>query len=182
MTVGTLRSYIAESILTLEAVMRRQRRGFLDENKPQVDVVEVSVQNGKSFSVEVGPDASTWPGMSPVLGQYLTDAVGLGVKMLRAPRIGGIINPEIPSAYYVLDAAYPAEERQARTFAVMDHVEFVGSNIAWIKMLVANYAHGKTWHQAVDLVPTSEEGCFADAVPEWVDGDSVTAHNGYSNF
>jgi hypothetical protein len=118
--------------------------------------------------------------MHGILRQHFSDAMALGIRVLRAPRIGGIINPEVWPSHYASDSADTPELRQERTFAVMNAIERRGGGIAHIKQLVAEFAPGDTWHESLLKVPVAETERFASAIAEWADGDSIAAHYGYS--
>ena len=176
---GQLAGFIAETVLTLEAVKRAVRRDFLDEYTPSVDVVERPGSPGLTFGVQIGPDSSAWPGMHPMLLQHFSDALSLGMQVLRAPRIGGIVNPEIDPNCYVKESPEDATQRQERTFEAMRRIEARGAGIATVQRLMAVVAPGQVWHTALSRVPESQIQRFADAIAEWADGDAVAAHIGY---
>lgn len=183
---GEIAGFIVETVATLEGVKRADRATYLAGARPAVSVAE-SEENGLiKLSFRVGPKANHHPGLAPVLEDRLREALALGFKLLKVPRIGQ------PSPEIILEKAnFPSEtspemgERQERTFAVLREIEprGVGKHQVEVMGNAISKRIGKAgpWWSNLDQATPTEISQVAAAVGEWADGDSVAAHIGYRN-
>ena len=126
--------------------------------------------NEKSF-FSIGSDKSAHPGNNDYLESHLKDAISVGFKIVKLPRIAGIVNPDIESYFYQHN---DLKSYIDKVHSVGRKIEERGAGIAHIKKKGEEY--GAPWFRGLKNVPESEDGLIANAVAEWADGDSVACH------
>jgi hypothetical protein len=164
--------FLCETIFTLEAIQRKDRKDFFSDYSPKFNTKVQESENGMielSFSME--PDPSAHPGNNPYLESYLKDSSEIGFKIIELPRISGVTNPDIDKYFYkhndlaayhdkVIVVGRKTEERQAGIF----HIKEIGLK------------YPCQWTKGIEVAPDHEEGNIAKAIAEWADGDSVVCH------
>jgi hypothetical protein len=130
-------------------------------------------------------DDSLHPGLHPIAAGWIAAATSLGLKFLRAPRIGA------PRLAAVLSPKNFAEDedpkrRQERFSEVVRAVEERGVGMAPIRALgeriKARTGSPSPWYQALNKAKDEQERAeIKKAVREWADGDTVAAHIAYGD-
>jgi hypothetical protein len=167
-----IRGFICETVGTLEAVRLSGRKAYFSSIKPVVEV-NADAQGGQVlFTINVGTNHSQHPGLPNVLKERLELAFALGMRFMRAPRIG------IPIPAWFLDSSLFAEEVDVPTSAARDNRW--GSVVEMIEQRGVGSAAVRSKGAGAKLETMGEEE-FASAVAEWADGDSVAAHVAYGN-
>jgi hypothetical protein len=168
---GQISPFICETVFTLEAILKKKRKEFFSRYKPvsQSSTKETNGEIQSSFTI--GPDKTAHPGNNAYLKNHLKDAISIGFQIIKLPRIGGLVNPDIEDHYY--------KHKDLKTY--LDKVFEVGRDIetkeagfCQIKELGERY--GTPWFKGLQNAPSSEDGVIAKAVAEWADGDSVACH------
>jgi hypothetical protein len=163
-----IQGFICETVGTLEAVRLAGRKAYFTSIKPIVDVKTVAQGAQVLLTVNVGANHGQHPGLPNVLSERLELAFALGMRLLRAPRIG----IPVPASFF--EASVFADEvdiarsaaRDNRWGDVVRRIEQRGVGFALLRSLQAE---------------AGREREFACAVGEWADGDSVAAHVVYGN-
>jgi len=163
--------FLCETVFTLEAIQRKNRKEFFSEYKGKVDVSEQVEGDGVRLSFSIGPDILAHPGNNSYLEKHLEDAISIGFQIIKLPRIAGLVNPDIESHFYQHDdlSAY-----HDKVFAVSREIESKGAGIFHIKELGVKY--NSHWMTGIKQAPEHEAGNIAKAIAEWADGDSVACH------
>lgn len=164
--------FLCETIFTLEAIQRRDRKDFFSDYRPKFNTNVQENKNGMiELSFSMGPDPSAHPGNNAYLESHLKDASEIGFKIIKLPRISGVTNPDIDKYFYkhpdleayhnkVFEVGRKIEERQAGIF----HIKEIGLK------------YHRHWTRGIEIAPAHEEGNIAKAIAEWADGDSVACH------
>jgi hypothetical protein len=158
--------FISETVGTLEAIKRVGRSSYFNSIKPTVDVKLENVKgNQLLITVNIGTNHRQHPGLKPILQGGLDAAFALGIRVMRAARIG------IPVPAPFLSLEHYADEQDIETSAKRDNY--------WGEVLEAIELRGVGAAAARTVTQASPE--FSRAVAEWADGDSVAAHIAYKN-
>jgi hypothetical protein len=112
------------------------------------------------------------PGMPDVLRERLELAFRLGMRLMRAPRIG------LPIPRQFLDLALFADEFDVPTSAARDN--HWGDVVEMMEQRGVGSAVVRSLGAARKPQAGGEKD-FARAVAEWADGDSMAAHIAYGN-
>lgn len=169
-----IQGFICETVGTLEAVRRTGRKAYFTSIKPTVEV-KTTAQGGKALlTVNIGTDHDQHPGLPNVLRERLELAFGLGMRLMRAPRIG----IPVPSSFF--DVSVFADEADIPTSAARDN--YWGDVVERIEQRGVGSALLRSRDAETGRKPeTMGEKEFPLAVAEWADGDSVAAHVSNSN-
>jgi hypothetical protein len=165
-----IQGFICETVGTLEAIRRRVRKAYFTSIKPAVKVQSDAKGDQILVNINIGPNHDQHPGLPHILRERLEFAFNLGIRLMRAPRIG------IPLPDLFLDLSVFAEDvdvaisaaRDNRWGDVVSAIEERGVGSGALRLQQGRFkAMGETE--------------FARAVAEWADGDSVAAHVAYGN-
>lgn len=170
-----IKGFICETVGTLEGIRNLSRKGYFSSIKPKVNVQVVNVTHGQALlKIDIATTNDQHPGLHRVLEERLQLAIGLGMRLMRAPRMA------IPVPAPMLDLSVFADETDVPTSAARDNrwgdlveaIEQRGVGSALLRSLLK-----KAGGRADAIV----EKDFVPAVAEWADGDSVAAHVAYNN-
>lgn len=173
---------LCETVFTLEGIARADRKNFLVAYRPKVKITEEELADGTiKLGFSLGPDRAAHAGNNFFLSSHLTDALGVGFKLMRCPRVAGIQNPDLKDEWFIATS-----NGYANKFGeVSRRLEKAGAGIAQIKAIGNKYAApNEPWFHGLSSAPSTEDGAVAKAVAEWADSDSVAAHvaNGNAFF
>jgi hypothetical protein len=138
--------------------------------------MKADVQSGQVLmSINLNTNHNQHPGLPDVLKKRLELALSLGMKLMRAVRMG------IPTPSSFLDLSLYADENDVHTAAARDNRwgEIVGEIEArGVGGGVIAKLDKRIRESALDAQTEQE---FVRAVSEWADGDAVAAHIAYGN-
>ncbi|MBA3882808.1 MAG: hypothetical protein H0X73_08870 [Chthoniobacterales bacterium] len=169
-------------MFTLEAIGRGDRKAFFAKYAADIKTsVDEQPDGSIRIRMTVGSDDTAHPGNNPYLSSHLADALRIGCKLMRCPRVGGVQNPDLRKEW--LAANRPNLQEQVDLFAAVGRqIESRGAGIASVKAIGARYASpDETWTKGLGHAPLTDDSVIARAVAEWADGDSVSAHVAYGN-
>lgn len=174
--------FLGEAVFTLEAIKRMDRKEFFGHYKADVKTTtEIKTDNSVGMNFSIGPSKTSHANNNPYLEKHFNDARPLGFKLLRMPRIAGIVNMDLKPEDYAADERVPIKERQERCGQIAREIESKGCGISHIKKLGAKYAKKRPWIDGIKAAPQTDENLIAKAIAEWADADAVAAHYGYDN-
>jgi hypothetical protein len=183
---GGATGYISETVLTLEGVQKSQRPEYFAASKLDVKFTETPNEHGaRGLSIEFRPQDSAHPGLHPMAADHIRRALQVGMRFLRAPRIGVPCPSVLTEADFAVDADVAA--RQERFSALSRQLESRGFGIVAAKNVghAINKRLGKPtdpWFENLSQVADpNQRADVARAVAEWSDGDTVAAHYAYGN-
>jgi len=167
---GYIVPYLAETMFTIESIKRKNRKEFISKYKPQIICTERD-QNGSIINTsKIVKEYSMHPGNHPILAEHLNDAISLGFKIVRCPRIAGIINPEIEKLRFKI-TGNDLNNYHTKLFEVCGKIESKGAGFDHIKIIGEEY--DPIWIKGIDKAPDEEWPKISKAMAEWADGDSV---------
>jgi hypothetical protein len=180
---GKVAAHIAVVVFTIEAIKRNDRQSFIESYKAKIDVDETPQQDGMiRHSFSIGPDIKAHPGNNPYLYKHLNDALSIGFKILRCPRLGVITNPDIVQSSFVQQSEDEIREKMDLFSQCAEEIERIGSGISHAVQIGNRYSNGsEPWHRGIKNAPSTEANNIAKALAEWADGDAIAAHVGYKN-
>lgn len=167
--------FISETIFTLEAIKKIDRKQFFKDYK-SVQTIDVSEDEDGyvKFRFVIGPNTNAHPGNSGFLKDHFADAVRLGFNIIYLPRIAGITNRDIEAHKYKMDTA-TLNTYLDKVFAVGKRITELEAGDYEITQMAMKY-NSRNGLQGIGDAPDSENGVVAKAVAEWADGDSVASH------
>jgi len=167
---GKIDPYISETVFTIEAIKKVHRKATIAKKKPRIETETTEKDGGVSLSINIGPSAGSKFDLNPILKNHFEDAVKLGFKIVRLPRISSFTNVDVDKNRYILPSS-ELEVYQKRVFDIADQIESHNAGFAHLKSIAATYGDGLT--DGISKAPASEEQNIIKAVAEWADGDSV---------
>lgn len=181
---GKVEARFVETVASLEAIKKADRATYLASRRPAMEIAEKSSQGRIQATVTIGPDHSAHPGLAPVLEDRIGEALALGFRFMRLPRIGTQLPPvALVCANYVQQSTAEAEARQERSFEALREIEARGVGKSQVEEIgnTINMRHGAAgpWFTNLDKGTPDEFRQIAKGVAEWADADSVAAHIGY---
>jgi len=168
-----IEAYLSETIFTLEAIKRVDRKSFLMVYRPDIDV---KVQDDSIFdgtiklTFKIGPSKDNQPELNNYLREHLNDAVNAGFKIIHLPRIGGFANKEV-DVYLIEFKENEFKKYFDKCVEVAQRVESMGCGYKWIENIGLKY--DKNIFDGIGKAPDSENDSIIRAVAEWADGDTV---------
>lgn len=174
-TEGRITPFICETIFTLEAIKKIDRRQFFQDYEAVFETDVKTTEDGYiSIGFKVGPNTNAHPGNNEFLKEHFRDAVQLGFNVIYLPRIAGITNREIEAYKYQMDST-TLNAYLNKVFEVGRRITELQAGDYEARELAKKYNPEAGFKGFADA-PDSENGIIAKAVAEWADGDSVAAH------
>jgi hypothetical protein len=165
--------FLCETVFTLEAIQRKERKDFFSSYKPIINFSDQVIGDMISLSISIEPDKYAHPGnlKDSYLDLHFQDAIDIGFQIIKLPRVGGVVNSDIEQKFYSHDnlSAY-----LDKVFEIGREIELKGAGISHIKELGEKY--NSLWQVGITTAPPTENGNIATAIAEWADGDSVACH------
>ncbi len=174
--------FLGEAMFTLEAIRKLDRKQFFGKYKADVKTTtKITDDNSVGMNFTVGPSKTSHAKNNPYLEKHFNDARPLGFKLLRIPRIAGIVNVDLKPEDYASDERIPIEKRQERCGQIAREIEAKGCGISHIKSLGLKHSKNGVWIDGIKAAPQTDEKLIAEAIAEWADADALAAHYGYGN-
>lgn len=174
--------FICEIALSLESIGRKERPEFWDSYIPKMEMSGSFENNQYSGMFSISPDTSKHPGVHPILQDKLLQAQKLGFKILKMTNLGTVRCPDIPDSMYTFFSESSFWEYCERVAKCSDYIVSHGWGQAQYEILKNKYnLMGSSVIDCLSKVPPEKSKIFCDAIAEWVDGDSISAHFGNSN-
>jgi hypothetical protein len=170
---GQIKGYLSETIFTLEAIKRVDRKKVFKIYRPNIDVKiqDNSMINGNiNLTLTMGPGKENQPELNYFLREHLNDAVGAGFEIIHLPRIGGFLNEEADK-YRVVFEGNDLKKYLDKVIEVAQRIESMNCGFKWIETIGLKY--DQKVFNGIGKAPTSEDNNIANAVAEWADGDTV---------
>lgn len=183
----SIRPLASEGMFALEEIVRADRASYLAKRKLELKTGDEAVAvNQISFSVTIGPDHTTHPGLSVESKRRFAAAERLGFQYLNIPRFGLVRPSEFLGnrVYFNCGDDFHHFTAYAERFGkVAEELESrgVGFSIAYRIGLRAQRRCGRraSWCELLTdprYFNESERHELGAAVSEWCDGDLVAAH------
>lgn len=178
---GRVLAYLSETIFTLEDVSRKERKDFLSTYSSSIATSEVdSSDDTMGVSMSIGPNPAAVRTNTGHLKNHFEDAMEAGFRIVRFPRIGGLVNKDVENVRFKL-AGQELSNYHDRAFEAGRNIEALNAGFEKILSIANKYAPNKGLSAGIAAAPEHEWGIIASAVAEWADGDSVAMHIGMQN-
>lgn len=183
---GTLRGFFSETMITLEGIQKKDRASvFQSTQLSQQPEEDISVDgSGTAITVRMAVEQPARRDLHPETVARLTEATNIGLKVLRAPRIGMLYITDPDGKYFVEETDADRGNRITVYGNLLKEIEKRGIGFAVGKALGTEFGRraGVTepwFHSLVRATDVHEENEVKRAIAEWADGDSIAAHIGY---
>lgn len=176
---SSLKGLLSETIFDLEAIPKKQRAVFFRSYQPKTTHVTVSSSGGSYHGrVKIGPDLESHPGNSDYHNQHLEDALALGFKLLRCPRIGMPKSPNTSPHMFLATTNEELGPVFERLGVALEFVSSLGAGIEQARSVANQFRteSDRVWYEAFWRAPEAEKHLVPKAIAEWADGDSIAAH------
>ena len=184
---GRIQSHICEIALSLEPSKKKLRSEFF-ENYHLCTTVNNLPPKGETLTMQIGfkPNVELHPGFHPKLWAKILEARNLGFRVLRMTNIGTVRPKDIPDDMYINPTDMDEFWRYAEPLAsCSDYITSMGCGQAAYNRfkeefnLVGLDVQSIPVERRKEFVERWKE--FAEAIAEWVDGDSLAAHYAAGN-
>ena len=188
-----IEAFLSETLFTIEAIKKVDRLGFIANQQPNISSKIHTGNNSAHIHFMLGPDnehSVNFEGTGP-LKDYFLKALNLGFKIIRLPRIGGILNREIDDdVLFKFDNPSDWSNYYGKACEVGEDIEKKGGGFAHIEELLRYYDDSsnsilhkfKLMFDCVNSLPINERKTkitkVAKAIAEMSDGDSVASSIG----
>lgn len=167
-----IEAFLSETVFTIEAIRRVERQDYFSSRKPKIETKEKATDDGKiSLSFSIGPEKGIDFNDRPILKKYFDEAIKLGFKIARLPRIAGMVNEDIEHIRYKQEGEELSKYHD-KVFEVAQKIEDSGAGMSQIEAIGKLY-DTTNWMKGLKKVPETEINKIAKAAAEWADGDSV---------
>ena len=177
----TIEPYVSETIFTLEAIQRKDRKDVMSQQKLKIDsdILDDNQNTGAiKMTFTMGPSETAYVHLTTEQKRRLDIAKDLGFKILPINRIGGFINQDIKDSYEYLMVKLEADENEI----FGECVRYIQDDLSAGFEIVNNFLKERypTYIFADALKKLQEDNGvnkekFAKYIAEWADGDSLSA-------
>ncbi|MBE5319924.1 hypothetical protein IM793_12200 [Pedobacter sp. MR2016-19] len=169
----TIEPFLSETIFTIEAIKKIERQDFFSSTKPKIVIKEKANGNSISLDFNIGPNEKDSIDFDerPILKKYFDEAIRLGFKITRLPRIGGLVNNEVDAVRYKQHDSNLSQYLD-KVFEVVRKIEDAEAGMTQIKNIGEQYGN-QNWMKGLKSSPETDRNKIAKAAAEWADGDSV---------
>lgn len=168
---GRIDPYISETVFTIEAIKRTERKDVIGNKKAKIETTEDVADSGYiGMTFSIGSSRGLNFDNNPILKKHFDDAIRLGFKITRLPRIAGFTNEEIENVRFI-QSGDELKRYIDKVFEVGTKIENNGAGISHIQDIGLRY--DSLWFKGIKEAPEHEKGNIAKAAAEWADGDSV---------
>jgi hypothetical protein len=183
---GKVQGFFSETIITLEGIQKKDRVSvFSSTQLRQGDEEDISTDSANttikvSYTVEQ-PDRQP---LHAEISARISEAIRIGLKLLKAPRIGNLRILDPDGKYFVTETDAARAERLSVYDQVLREIEDRGVGYSVVKTLATKLSarDGVTepWYRSLARArDVHEENAVKRAIAEWADGDSIAAHIAY---
>lgn len=168
---GRIIPFISETILTYEAVAKKERLNVL--SKPKRFLIKA-----EGSKITIGSNPAIFPGAHARDDRYLRAAISMGFKILPGKRLGKLVNPSINAEwYYYMDEDYlQTSERFSDIVKIIQGLG--GGYTQYIDLITTPLNKHFNPQERLTLFEGNPK-ILSAAIAEWSDGDSVALHLTY---
>ena len=180
---GEIRPYICQIALSLEAIEKKLRAEFFESYKPSIKFEELPTEDSSLHTgVCFKPNEELHPGFHPKLRCKLLKARDLGFRVLRMTNVGTVRPREIPDDMYVDFVSSDEFWKYADPLArCSEYIIALGCGQAAYNQFKEKFNLDGLDSLDSQAIPTECMKKFVEAIAEWVDGDSLSAHYASGN-
>ena len=177
---GRIQPHICEIALSLEPIEKKLRSEFFENYHPCTTVNNLPPK-GETLTMQIGfaPNVELHPGFHPKLWAKILEARNLGFRVLRMTNFGTVRPKNIPDDMYIDPSDMDEFWRYAEPLASCgDYITSMGCGQAAYDRFKEEFNLVGSGGQSI---PVERRKKFAEAIAEWVDGDSLAAHYAAGN-
>lgn len=173
---GTIEAYISENIFTLENIQKKERKTKVGSMKAKTTVKNIIRDDKVSVNITMGPNPADAVAIddNPHLRKPTEEALRIGFRIVRLPRIGGLTNKDIEPLLYNVE---PYGAYYDKATEVGQKIEAQGAGMSQLFNLVKQYP-GQSIMDRIKNAPEDDTKKIAKAIAEAVDGDAVATSIG----
>jgi hypothetical protein len=186
-TDGRIAGFFSETIISLEGIQKTDRSAVLGGTtmSQQEQITEHPATGQTVVTTTFTVKAPLRTPLHPEVAARIRAARNLGMRLLRAPRLGGYLIDDPDGTVFAVEPGEAALEKRLRIYhSVLRKLDARAIGFAQIQQLASTFAARanvqEPWfqslHRATDV---HEKTSVIRAVAEWADGDSIAAHVGY---
>jgi len=183
----SIEGVFSETIITIEGIKRADRALVFRGTRLRHNTGEASVtaEGNAAISLELVVEQPALSPLNPAFAVRVGTAVKLGLRMLRAPRIGALFIEDPDKTLYVYDADTNAlAQRQERFHDVLRAIESKGLGFSRLRRMADEFAERagvvEPWYKSIGRAnDIHKKRAVERAFAEWSDADSIAAHIGY---
>jgi ribosomal protein L30 len=182
---GRISGHLSETIVTLVGVQNSQRMNYFAGVTPRVQRGTIPLPDGRlKVGMLIDADDSQHPGLHPVAERWINAATSLGLRFLRAPRVGAPRPPILARNFVRERSRKESAHRQERFFEALRGIEDRGVGMTKMREIGERIKQRNNlpgpWYKALAKAQEgAERSEIEKAVREWADGDTVAAHAAY---
>ena len=184
---GRIQPYICEIALSLESIERKLRAEFFEDYRPRITSNDLPSE-GESLTMQFRfePNVELHPGFHPKLWAHILEAQNLGFRVLRMTQAGTVRPKDIPDDMYINSTDRDEYFRYAElSERCGDYITSMGCGQAAYNRFKEEFNLIGLDVQSIPVERREEFGeCweeFAEAIAEWVDGESLAVHYAAGN-
>lgn len=185
--IGAIEGFICETIVTCEGIQKKDRAETYGSTKLVSKQEHKTNEDGDDIiNISLTPEMSKLKPLHPEVIRRLQAAFALKIKVLGAPRIGGLNIDDPNNEIYFQETPNSAEQsaRLERQFEAGREIEARGVGFSQLKELAGKFASRanliEPWFKSLErAIDVHEMNSVNRAVAEWADGDTLAAHIGY---
>ena len=177
---GEIRPYICEIALSLESIEKKLRPEFFKSYKPSIKFEHLPTKDGMiRMQICTEPNNELHPGLNRKLRDKLLKARDLGFRVLRMTNFQTVRTNEIPDDMYVDYVSMEEYDKYSSSLKrCSEYITSLGCGQAAYNQLKERF---NLVNPVSKGIPSELEKKFQEAIAEWVDGDSLSAHYASGN-
>ena len=165
--------YLCEISVSLESIQKSVRQRFFPNYRPTISVTRNPRPDGTTdFTIQVGPNHQSHPGLAPILLAKLLKAQEMGFRLLPMTNLGTVRSPQIPKDMRAAIEGWDDYWNYAdRLSDCSEFIRGIGCGSHVYRQLKRSPHRDLDKELEKKLIKE-----FAKAVAEWADGDALSAH------
>lgn len=184
---GRIEGFFSETIITLEGIQKADRAAVLGSTTmTQSEQITEHPETGETVVATTFTVSDPLrQALHPQVATRIAAARSLGMRLLKAPRLGGTNIKDPDGTIFAAETDEAALDKRLRLYqSVLRDLDTRGVGFALVKQLASDFAQRanvqEPWFKSLSRASgIAEERAVQRAVAEWADGDSIAAHIGY---
>lgn len=178
-TNKTIEPYVSETIFTLEAIQKKDRKDVMSRQKLKIEtnISECNQNTGTiKMALTVGPSEAAYVYLTTEQKRRIDIAKDLSFKILPTYRIGGFINLDIKVSYEYLIVKLEANEDEILGECAEYIEDDLSAGFKIVNNLLKELYPADAFPNALKKIQEDDRVSrekFAKYIAEWADGDSL---------
>jgi len=166
--------YLSETIFTIEAIRKVERQDYFSSRKAKFQT-NFSIKDNSIVNMRITIMSAQGINFNehPKIKKYFDEAIKLNFKIVRLPRIAGVINESIePMLFHHQQTPEEWKRYSEKAGEVITRIENMGGGMTILENLGKQY-NFSDWRKGLKQMPETDRKKIAKAAAEWADADSV---------